>query len=92
MTRFDTFADAQAYVQEHGRIGYQAPMDHKPGTLPASVEPSGSITVHIHQWVHDVEMGPNGYQEGPGYWESYDRTATESEPAGHADRLRKPGA
>ena len=90
MKPFASFPEALAYVQAHGEIGYQAPMDYLAVTLRASLNDDGSIELHIKQWVHDVEMGPNGYQEGPGYWEEYSRTASLDEPTGHFARLRKP--
>lgn len=78
MTSFETFADAVAFVREHGKVGYQAPMDCTPATLSASVEDDGSIKVTI--FVPADRNWPS---------ETYYRFATASEPDGHAERLRR---
>ena len=81
MTKFRTFQDAKAYVAKHGRVGYAAPMDHKPGTLTASVDEHGRIVLVFH--VPADDMFPA---------ETYHRYAYDGpdNTDNHADRLRKP--
>ena len=78
--RFRSFARARAYVQEHGNIGYKAPLGPM-DVLPASVTPDGRITVLI-----SVPAG-DGWPS-----ETLERVALDGpdEAGNHASRLRIP--
>lgn len=81
MSRFESFAEAVTYVQEHGSVGYKAPMSAEPGILPAVVTDDGRIKITFH--IPEDEEWPE---------ETYHRFASSGpdDATNHFDRLRKP--